>query len=71
MSNPILWNTKENRPLAKGDKVPGGRLSHKYANVDSLTDETLGLCYNGECRTIPFALPMDSRMAQGLGIELR
>lgn len=35
-----------------GAKISGGRLEKYYAIVVEITDEYVGICYNGECRTV-------------------
>lgn len=35
-----------------GQKISGGRLSHYYAIVEEITEDYIGIRYNGECRIV-------------------
>lgn len=39
-----------------GDKIPGGRLSHYYAEVEEVNEDHIVIRYNGEVRSVRIAL---------------
>lgn len=43
---------KKGRPLAIGDKVPGGRLEKYYAVVERIEEGCVIICYNGEVKSV-------------------
>ena len=46
-----------------GQKISGGRLEKYYAIVAEITDDYIGIVYNGECRTVKVTKEMFERIA--------
>lgn len=46
-----------------GDKISGGRLDKYYAIVVEITEEYIGIVYNGECRIVKVSHETFKRIA--------